>query len=42
MIEPVSYVISAALTIVFALVVNLITNRMLDRIIMVEALKSPE
>ncbi|OUP06637.1 FtsX-like permease family protein [Collinsella sp. An2] len=41
-IEPVSYVISAALTVVFALVVNAITNRMLDRIIMVEALKSPE
>ena len=41
-IEPVSYLIAAALTIVFALIVNRITNRMLDRIIMVEALKSPE
>ena len=41
-IEPASFAISAAFTVVFALVVNLITNRMLDRIIMVDALKSPE
>ncbi len=41
-IEAVSYVISALITFCFALLVNLMTNRMLDRIDMVEALKSVE
>lgn len=36
------YALAAALSIVFAIAVSLITNRMLDRIDMVEALKSPE
>ncbi len=41
-IEPVSYLISAAITFCFAVVVNWLTNRALDRINMVEALKSVE
>lgn len=41
-VEPASYVISAAVTFCFAVVVNWITNRTLDRISMVEALKSVE
>ena len=41
-IEPASYLISAAITLCFALIVNWITNRTLDRINMVEALKSVE
>ena len=39
---PQSYLFAAAITIVFALVVELITNRILDKIDMVEALKSVE
>ncbi|OXM99470.1 FtsX-like permease family protein [Bifidobacterium vansinderenii] len=38
----ISYVYSAALALGFALIVTLVTNRMLDRIDMVSALKSPE
>lgn len=41
-VEPVSYLISAAITFCFAIIVNGITNRILDRINMVEALKSVE
>ncbi|MBM6777389.1 FtsX-like permease family protein [Collinsella tanakaei] len=41
-VTPVSYVIAAVLPLVFALVVNLITNRTLNRIDMIEALKSVE
>ena len=41
-IEWTSYLLAAALSFVFALIVNLITNRSLDRINMVEALKSVE
>ena len=41
-IEPVSYLISAGVTFCFAIVVNWLTNRTLDRINMVEALKSVE
>lgn len=41
-VEPVSYLISAAITFCFAVVVNWITNRTLNRINMVEALKSVE
>lgn len=41
-IEPVSYLISAGVTFFFAIVVNWLTNRALDRINMVEALKSVE
>ena len=41
-VSPWTYVIAAAITFVFAFAVSLITNRMLDRINMVEALKSPE
>lgn len=41
-IEPVSYVFSSAITFCFAVVVNYLTNRALDRINMVEALKSVE
>ncbi|MGI6175352.1 MAG: FtsX-like permease family protein [Christensenellales bacterium] len=41
-IEPVSYLISAGITLCFAFIVNLITNRTLDDINMVEALKSVE
>ncbi len=41
-LHPVSYVISAGLTAGFALLVNLITDRSLDRIDPVEALKSIE
>ena len=37
-----SYLMAACLTILFAILVSLITNRMLDRIIPVEALKSVE
>ncbi|MBT1176763.1 FtsX-like permease family protein [Bifidobacterium callimiconis] len=38
----ISYVYSAVLALGFALIVTLVTNRMLDRIDMVSALKSPE
>lgn len=41
-VAPWCYALAAAFSIVFALAVSLITNRMLDRVIMVEALKSPE
>lgn len=39
---PVSYVIAAIITVVFAVAVNLITDRSLDQIDMIEALKSVE
>ena len=41
-IKPVSYLIAIAITLSFGLIVNWITNRSLDRIDMVEALKSVE
>ena len=41
-IEPVSYAIGAAIAIVFTLVINQMTNRTLDQIDMVGALKSAE
>lgn len=41
-IEPISYLFAAGITACFAIVVNWITNRTLDRINMVEALKSVE
>ncbi len=41
-IEPVSYLLIAAITFFFAILVNWFTNRTLNRIDMVEALKSPE
>ena len=41
-IEPVSYLLTAAITFFFAILVNWITNRTLNRIDMVEALKSAE
>lgn len=41
-VEPVSYVITGAITFCFAVAVNWITNRTLNRINMVEALKSVE
>lgn len=41
-VDPLTYVVSAALAFAFTLVVNLITNRSLDRIDMVGALKSAE
>ena len=41
-VTPLSYVFAAVLPLVFALAVNLITNRTLNRINMIEALKSVE
>lgn len=41
-VSPWTYVIATAMTLGFAFVVSLITDRMLDRIDMVGALKSPE
>lgn len=41
-VEPVSYVLSAGITFCFAILVNWMTNRTLNRINMVEALKSME
>lgn len=41
-VDPLTYVISAVLAFVFTVMVNLITNRSLDRIDMVGALKSAE
>lgn len=41
-VEPFSYIISAVISFCFALIVNLMTNRTLNRIDMVEALKSIE
>ena len=39
---PESYAIAAVITIVFALLVNMITDRTLNKIDMIEALKSVE
>ena len=39
---PESYLYAGAITLIFALIVNVITNRTLDKINMVEALKSVE
>lgn len=39
---PISYLYAAIITLIFALIVNLITNRTLNKINMVEALKSVE
>gem|GEM_PF-6585122 len=41
-IHPISYVISAVMSYIFALLVNLITDRSLDVIDPIEALKSIE
>jgi ABC-type antimicrobial peptide transport system permease subunit len=41
-VQPVSYLITAAITFCFAIAVNWMTNRTLNRIVMVEALKSVE
>ena len=41
-IEPLSYVIAGIISFSFTLVVNLMTNRVLDKVDMVEALKSVE
>ena len=41
-VDPLTYVIAAAMAFGFTLVVNLITNRALDRVDMVGALKSAE
>lgn len=41
-VDPLTYAISAAMAFAFTLVVNLITNRALDRVDMVGALKSAE
>ena len=41
-LEPVSYALAALATLVFALLVQLVTNRILDKIDMVQALKSVE
>lgn len=41
-VEPWAYIVAAGMTFVFALAVGFVTNRMLDRVNMVEALKSPE
>lgn len=41
-VSPWTYLIATGITLVFAFLVSLVTNRMLDRIDMVEALKSPE
>ena len=41
-LEPTSYLICAGFTLLFTLLVNLATNRTLDRVNMVEALKSVE
>ena len=41
-VNPWTYVIATVITLVFALAVSRVTNRMLDDINMVEALKSPE
>ena len=41
-VNPWTYLIATGITLVFAFLVSLVTNRMLDRIDMVEALKSPE
>ncbi|OUO34400.1 hypothetical protein B5F84_06775 [Olsenella sp. An290] len=41
-VEPLTYVLSASLAFVFTLIVNVVTNRALDRVDMVGALKSAE
>lgn len=41
-IAPISYVLSAVLTMAFALLINLVMRRSLARINMVESLKAPE
>lgn len=41
-ISPISFILSAVLTMVFALLVNLVMHRTLRRISMVESLKAPE
>ena len=41
-VDPWCYALAAAFTVVFAIAVSLLTNRMLDRVDMVGALKSPE
>ncbi|NLL75802.1 MAG: FtsX-like permease family protein [Clostridiales bacterium] len=41
-VKPMSYLVSSAITLCFAFIVNLMTNRALNRINMVEALKSVE
>ncbi len=41
-VSPWTFLIATGITLVFAFLVSLVTNRMLDRINMVEALKSPE
>ena len=41
-VSPWTYLIATGITLVFAFLVSRVTNRMLDRINMVEALKSPE
>lgn len=41
-VQPFSYIFAAGMTLIFALIVNLITNRSLDGIDMVDALKSIE
>ena len=41
-VAPGTYVVAGALSLAFVLVINKITNRSLDRIVMVEALKSTE
>ena len=41
-VEPGTYAVAGALSLVFVLVINKITDRSLDRIVMVEALKSAE
>lgn len=41
-VKPVSYAVTAGISLCFALIVELFTNRILDRIDMVEALKSVE
>ena len=41
-VDPLTYLIAAAMAFAFTIVVNLITNRALDRVDMVGALKSAE
>lgn len=41
-VEPLSYVLAAVLTMGFAVLVNLVTNRTLDKVDMISALKSVE
>ena len=41
-IKPLSYLVSAVLTMVFSTLVNLVMNRKLKKISMVESMKAPE